>query len=367
MARHGIAACWRNGWRSLVACALTAISVAGLLVSSSQAGGATTTFPATTGVGRYGIASGAALYGAPDDVFNADLDAIAGLGARWVRTSMRWSNVEGKEKGVFNWRVADRLVDGATARGLSLVVTIVGTPTWAQPSGVNDASYPPVNLADYADFASAAAARYRGRVHVWELGNEPNHATGWMPKPDAARYVELMKVTYPAIKASDPAAVVLTGGLGGTKSDATHIPGDKFVTLLYSYGGRPYFDAISYHPYTYPESPPARSWSRMLAARKTMEKNGDAHKKIWATEYGAPTNGPRPKVVVTEKRQAELVHEAYQLFASYSWSGPMMWFQHRDKGTDPTLQDNWFGLLRFDRTEKPSAAAYRARVVAAGG
>jgi hypothetical protein len=44
-----------------------------------------------------------------------------------------------------------------------------------------------------------------------------------------------------------------------------------------------------------------------------------------------------------------------------------MWFQHRDKGTNTGSTDNWFGLLRSNRTDKPSAVAYRAGVAAAGG
>src|SRR5437588_4339070 len=171
--------------------------------------------PATTGPGRFGIASGALLFSAPDATFNADLDAIQGFGARWLRTPLKWQNVELKGKGLLNWRVADRLVDGATSRGLNLVLTINATPSWALPPGTTDPSYPPVNLVDYADFARAAVTRYHDRVHVWELGNEPNHSTGWMPAPDPARYAQLLKLTYQAIMGADPTAKVLTGGIGG--------------------------------------------------------------------------------------------------------------------------------------------------------
>lgn len=352
-------------------CALVTVIAAAALVSP-DAGAArrprARALAATEGSARHGVATGALLFGAPDDVFNADLDAIAGFGARWIRTPLRWSNVEAKGKGIYNWRMADRLVQGARSRGLDLVLTIVGTPKWAQPAGSGgDASYPPANLADYADFAGAAAARYRDHVRVWELGNEPNHATGWMPKPDPARYAQLMALTYRAIKASDPGAVVLTGGLGGEKSDSTRIPGDVFVANLYELGAGASFDGVSFHPYTYPYSPPARSWNRMLNVRQIMVKNGDGAKKIWATEFGAPTNGPRPRVVVSERRQAELLREAYDLFSSYRWAGALMWFQHRDNGNDPRVQDDWFGLLRANRTEKPAVAAYRASVAAAGG
>jgi hypothetical protein len=70
---------------------------------------------------------------------------------------------------------------------------------------------------------------------------------------------------------------------------------------------------------------------------------------------------------VSEARQAQLVKDAYSLFGSYPWAGPLMWFQHRDKGNNTWSPDSWFGLLRSNRTDKPSAAAYRAGVAAAGG
>jgi len=334
----------------------------------------TTDLPATTGADRYGIASGALLFSAPDATFNADLDFIKGLGARWLRTPLKWQNAEGKGKGIYNWRAADRIVNGATSRGLSLVLTVSSTPAWALPAEAKgNPVYPPANLSDYADFVRAAVTRYHDRVHVWELGNSVSNSTGWMPGPQPSRYAQLLQLTYPAIKAADPTAVVLTGALGGAKLSATSTPGDTFLSQLYQYGAGPFFDAVSYHPYTYPYSPydpPSkqnhRSWEHMLNARQIMVNNGDSSKQIWATEYGAPTNG-RPGYSVTEARQAQLLNDAYQLFSTYPWAGPMMWFQHRDGGTDVNVADDWFGLLRPDRTEKPAAAVYRARVAAAGG
>ena len=70
---------------------------------------------------------------------------------------------------------------------------------------------------------------------------------------------------------------------------------------------------------------------------------------------------------MSEAKQAQFVNAAYSLFGSYPWAGPLMWFQHRDKGTDTGTQSDWFGLLRRDRSDKPAAAAYRAGVAAAGG
>ena len=71
---------------------------------------------------------------------------------------------------------------------------------------------------------------------------------------------------------------------------------------------------MSYHPYSTPFLPCAptapicvfnphtsrrdrygmkNGWDRMLNARRIMVAHGDSAKKIWITEFGGPTNGPR--------------------------------------------------------------------------
>ena len=55
----------------------------------------------------------------------------------------------------------------------------------------------------------------------------------------------------------------------------------------------------------------------------------------------------------------------YRLFSSYAWAGPMCWFRYDDKGTDPSDQSNFFGLLRFDGSRKPSYSTFVADAAAA--
>jgi hypothetical protein len=171
--------------------------------------------------------------------------------------------------------------------------------------------------------------------------------------PDAAVYAQVLRFSYPLIKAADPKALVLTGGLGGNKDTNGNIPGDVFLADLYRAGAKPYFDAVSYHPYTYPLLPSKdageRGWSRMLAARQTMVDNGAAEKQIWVTEFGAPTGGANG---VSQEQQAAIMQDAYRLWAGYSWGGPLCWFSYRDKGTDTSDQGNFFGLYTNDGRPK---------------
>jgi len=143
------------------------------------------------------------------------------------------------------------------------------------------------------------------------------------------------------------------------------VVGTQINERVSSFGSfaKPYFDGVAYHPYTYPDLPSSDSkkpgWTRMLSARKIMVANGDAAKKIWVTEYGAPTGGPGS---VSQAQQAALMHEAYRLWASYSWGGPLCWFDYRDKGGNTSDHGNFFGLYTKDGQPKLALQQYETLV-----
>jgi hypothetical protein len=82
-----------------------------------------------------------------------------------------------------------------------------------------------------------------------------------------------------------------------------------------------------------------------------MSDHGDGAKQIWATEYGAPTGGPANQRV-TEEQQAQSVVDAFNQAAEWPWMGPIFWYSHRDKGTNPDDREDHFGLWEVDFTTK---------------
>jgi hypothetical protein len=92
--------------------------------------------------------------------------------------------------------------------------------------------------------------------------------------------------------------------------------------------------------------------------RSLMISHGDGAKKIWATEFGAPTNGPTG-TYVSKATQAKMVTRAYRLFASYRWAGPLFFYSSRDMGSSTQTQENFFGFLTQGFARKPSFTAYR--------
>jgi Cellulase (glycosyl hydrolase family 5) len=304
----------------------------------------------------FGISTGVQLFNENLGQIDQDIAGIAALGTHWMRTAVRWDLVERTSPNSDDWTKVDRIVDDAQQHKLSLILNITGTPVWARRPGAGNVEFPP-DLHTYATFMGKIAARYKGRVAAYELGNEPNHVKSFR-HPDPTVYEKVLQFSYPLIKAADPSAKVLTGGLGGSNGRGV-VAGDAFLAGLYAAGAKPYFDGVSYHPYTYPLLPSndsgERGWSRMLTARQTMVANGDADKKIWITEYGAPTSGPNS---VSQDQQAAIMYDAYRLWATYSWAGPLCWFDYRDKGTNTGEHANFFGLYAKDGQPKVALKQY---------
>ena len=132
-----------------------------------------------------------------------------------------------------------------------------------------------------------------------------------------------------------------------------------FLTRLYANGARDSFDAVGYHPYSFPARPshpaPSDGWSQMAATgpslRSVMIANGDTAKQIWMTEFGAPTGGQN---AVTEDAQAAIIRDAVTLAPTYAWAGPLFIYSYQDLGTSRSTNENFFGVLRFDGSPKAS-------------
>jgi polysaccharide biosynthesis protein PslG len=308
---------------------------------------------------KMGLSTGTQLWSSTASQIDSQISGIGAAGAKWLRTALHWSDVEPASVNQDDWSRADRIVTDTQKDGINVIFDITNAPGWAGKAQAGEFGSDPHQ---YATFAAKVAARYRNTVRVFELGNEPNHVN-YVANPDPATYASLLRLAYPEIKAADPNAFVLVGGIGGVKDSGGDIDPVSFVRGLYQNGAKGYFDGLSYHPYTYPELPTQeistgdRGWSRMLTVRSIMVQNGDASKPIWVTEFGAPTNGPGG---VSQQQQAAILQNGFQLWNSYSWGGAICWFSYQNKGTDPTTHKDWFGLIDATGAHNASYATYTA-------
>lgn len=204
----------------------------------------------------------------------ASVGALPDFGGGMVRFSMLdWDRIEPR-RGERNWSVvANREAELAAisaAGGIPLVI-IRGTPAWAQ--AVPDKACGPIRsdaLGAFADFVGEAVRRYSGppyNVRYWELGNEPDAAFQVLPSDapfgcwgneddplyGGGAYAEMLKAVYPAIKAANPQAQVVLGGLLLDCDPGGPLPckAGRFMEGVLSNGGGGAFDILAYHSYTY--------------------------------------------------------------------------------------------------------------------
>lgn len=303
---------------------------------------------------------------------------LQALGITWIRYDFEWDQIQQKGKTTFDWAVTDKVVKAVLAHNMKLLPVVAYSPTWARSSAcAGDYMCAPQNPADYAAFAAAAAARYAPQgIHQWEIWNEPNISGFWKPAPSVEQYSALLKAAYKAIKAVDPTAKVISGGLApaATVAGRSFSPID-FLKGMYAQGDGAYFDALGFHPYSFPALPSYsaswNAWQQMAntstSLRSTMAANGDANKQIWMTEYGAPTGGPGVLALsgvgnfagapdhVTSDLQAQMLSDALTILPKdFPNDGPLFWYSYKDLGTSATSNENFFGFLNYDGSPKPS-------------
>jgi polysaccharide biosynthesis protein PslG len=351
-------------------------------VSATNAGGTTVAVSAPTPLvaaapaaanGRFGVATGGNVQNLSATDLARYLDGLKASRAGWVRIDINWHVIQYAGATSYNWAPFDNVVNAARARGLAVLGGILYTPPWARAAGTTP-SYPPTNLADYTAFAKAAAQHFGALgVHAYEIWNEPNIVNFWAPGPDPARYTQMLKLAYTAIKSVDPSATVVSAGLSPygsyTNADAQHMNPISFLERMYANGAAGSMDAVGWHPYNYPYGLAFAGWSAWSqmaqtspSARSVMSANGDAGKQIWATEFGEPT-GTSTRAV-SEAVQAQFITDSYTALKGWSWAGPAFLYSYYDAGTDPTNIEHNFGIIRNDWSLKPSYSAYAAAATA---
>jgi hypothetical protein len=172
----------------------------------------------------------------------------------------------------------DQELRNITGKGMQTILSVRVTPSWAQQvAGYSCGPIKPEKLGAFAIFMHDLVVRYSVapyNVKYWEIWNEedidrsvvpPDSPYGcWGDQNDAyfggGYYAEMLKVVYPQIKAADPQAQVLIGGLlldcdprpGAGCAVVGHDPKpSKFLEGILLNNGGPYFDGVSFHSYDY--------------------------------------------------------------------------------------------------------------------
>jgi hypothetical protein len=330
---------------------------------------------------------------APDS--QAMLDRAAVTGISLIRTVAEWrqlaptrpANPADSFDPAYRLSDLDDLVRRAQQRGIETLITIFGTPAWA--NGGTTRNVPPTSLDDLRLFAQALADRYSGRhpgypyVGRWSVWNEPNLELFLKPEYDArgqivgpAIYARLYRAAYAGIKAGNPLAQVAIGETSArgrdhkSKASGSVSPG-KFAELLAKADPTLRFDAWAQHPYpTTPSMRPLQkvNWPNVtLTGLARFETSIDRwfrkhNVPIWITEYGHETRPAEP-LGVSNATQAVYARTAVQFAQQDPRVKVFVWFVFRDSAGSPWQS----GFYASDGNAKAGLDAWVALVALTNG
>ncbi|MCB0211581.1 MAG: PD40 domain-containing protein [Anaerolineae bacterium] len=295
------------------------------------------------------------------------------MGLGWGKGYVNWGTVEPKP-GEFHWVDPDNIAQAMGDQQVKILMRVHGTPAWARPQN-SSYTHPPDDMAAFGAFMTALADRYKGRVAAYEIWNEPNLNYEWGNlDPDPVVYTEMVKTAYKAVKAADPEALVITGGLATTGDGSATAYGDlAFLQGMYDAGLQKHCDGIGSHPYTFGRAPDevdpwGLSLSRVQEQYDVMKTNGDGNQKIWITELGwvIESNwdlGEHESIAVSQTQQAEYLTEAFAMLENDMPFVQAVFLFNLDFSTVawyPAQEPmRWYAILNPDRTPRPAYTQLR--------
>lgn len=310
--------------------------------------------------------------------------AVKDSGFGWVRFQLEWSQFE-RADNQWDPLPIDRLVDQFSAEGVNILLVVAKAPDWAlDPSGNT-------LLADYGQFTELmqfVSQRYAGKVEAWEIWNEQNLATEVNGTVRVADYVDLLKAGFEGVRAGDPNARVVFGGLtpNGVNDPSIAIDDVEYLTQIYQVNGGEianYFDVMGMHVSS-THNPPDTMWPdnpsdeegyndddsfyfrRAEQLWDVMVANGDSSKTAWITEFGWTTENQAPGyeygVNNTPEEVADYLVRSFEIaHTEWPWvSGMFVWTLNWSTLAPPDDEKYPWSALNEDWSPRPAFEALKA-------
>ncbi len=205
----------------------------------------------------------------------------------------------------------------------------------------------------WAQFVYQTVSYFKDRVNEWEVWNEPNLTEFW--SGSAAEFAQLVRVSYQAIKAADPSATVVLGGiLRGVNIGRTDAIFAAIAALPDAAANHYYFDVLGYHSY---DDGVCSTFDTIEHLKQVYWQPRVGNKPLWITEVGiAVTNTviTHPLGYALPEEQASFVIQSY----AYSLHKRAQRHYYFRIVHDPAQSDDW-GLIAADGTYRPAYTAYQ--------
>ncbi len=185
------------------------------------------------------------------------IDRMTEIGTRWVRLPLSWCWIEPENTTPENytWSASfEQQLAALSAAHIRVILQFGDNPSWAATylNGPIDL----VEIGQVTEFMQAVVARYSQppyNVKYWEIYNEPDNGSvlfaeqglgyfGYTPEA----YVDILEAVYQPVKAIDPGAKILLGGLA---YDVWPQFVENFLDQVLLNGGADSFDLMNFHYY----------------------------------------------------------------------------------------------------------------------
>lgn len=339
------------------------LRVDGIAIAGSAAVARTDPVPAGGRDGfRFGICSHSEA--APPAEQERELRAAAAAGASVVRCGAYWSGIEPRP-GAWDWTVQDRLVDLAAGLGLETQPILGYTPAHAagaaaqaaaaagwrarDPQAWQMTAFSQPEDAAWRRYVAAMAARYRGRIRMYEAWNEPDLGF-WRGSTDD--YLRTLAAAAEEIRRADPAAQVLSGGFATALPHAGRARNPDLQQRVLAEGSA-WFDVHAFHGHG-----PFEEFARGLAVLDAWRARMPAPRPLYFNETALSAYGGG---AAAERTQA------CELVKKMAWAVSIgalgyTWYELRDGGRNPADPEHHYGLLDPALQPKPAFCAYAESV-----
>lgn len=270
-----------------------------------------------------------------------------------IRRDFLWSVLE-PSRGAFDFARYDRMVDEAKAAGIELLADLLYGNPWATKTAGADEYYPPDDPADFAHFASAVAAHYTGKIHEYEIWNEPNNGFRFWKgtlNGDPVRFGALAYAAAGAVRAADPSARVAYGGT----VYITIVRGPDFAAQSFAanQGLSSAINAFAMHGYSIypPERGPESSTAyeiplydkiATMSGLLLQVSHASSDIPIWITELGWPVTK-----YTSEAQQARLTVRALVIAALGGADGAFVYTMGDGPHPEADPPEDAFGLVGY--------------------
>lgn len=317
-------------------------------------------------------------------ILGSDLERMGNANVGVMRIIMNWGAIDQTAADNDNdWTGIDAIMLNAAQNGVEIQPFIFGTPSWVAQSldnrscsGFDCSTFAPKSpaaLAAWQKFAGEAVARYgpggtffqenptvpSDPITDWQAWNEMNSKTFYAPKAKAKEYVKLLSAFSAGVKAQDPNANVILGGMAQLAGSKKAIPGDEFLAQIYDVkGSSKLFDGVAIHPY-------GATVGKIEASTElftdVIKKAHDKKVGLWVTEIGAGSKKGGNSLNRGKKGQAQLLTDSYKYFAKVRRKFNVQavdWFSWQDQQTSICSWCASSGLLTSTGGVKPSLKAF---------